>query len=381
MLLYVGRLNIQKNLHSLLRLLAVVRREVADTHLCVVGDTDDIGLHEFGVRTTGYVAWLQALARELGVADAVTFHGPLFGQDLAEMYAAADVLVNLSVYHRENFGLSQAEGHACGLPVVCTDWGGFKDVGLPGQTGYRLDAVLTKHGIRVDWLTGARHVVTLLRNSDLRASMGAHAAAWARASVTIPVVGQLLHEIVAPPQRPGTRHAPAGATAAVYTPSFFASRYEKHKEECGWYAAPPPGGVTPARWYPRMFEGRDYLLYETLMQPYATRRAEEIPAAALHPASLPYFASGVNLDAARLLIRDQDPIWPHQRFLSPEEWAVVQQVTGTASVQAIMETLAHQRASAGDAVVRTLLWQLHVDGFVLFASPMDGHSVGDMSWA
>jgi len=42
LLLYVGRLNIQKNLHSVFRLLAAVRREVADTHLCVVGDTDDI---------------------------------------------------------------------------------------------------------------------------------------------------------------------------------------------------------------------------------------------------------------------------------------------------------------------------------------------------
>ncbi len=379
LLLYVGRLNIQKNLHSVFRLLAAVRREVADTHLCVVGDTDDIGLHEFGVRTTGYRAWLHTLAHDLGVADAVTFHRPLFGQDLAALYAAADVLVNLSVYHRENFGLSQAEGHACGLPVVCTDWGGFKDVVRPGLTGYRVDAVLIKHGIRVDWATGARHVITLLQNPDLRASMSTQAAAWARASVTIPVVGRQLHQIVVPSRRSRTPHSRAATTAPVYTPSLFASRYEQHKHECGWYAAPPSGATPPAPWSPRMFEGHDYGLYETLMQPYATRLAEEIPADALDPSSLPYFALGVDLDATRLLLTDQDPIWPHCRFLSREEWAVVQQVTGTASVQTITETWTRQSSSAEGAAVRTLLWRLHVEGFVLFAPPLDRDSVVETS--
>lgn len=251
----------------------------------------------------------------------------------------------------------------------------------PGLTGYRVDAVLTKHGIRVDWATGARHVITLLQNPDLRASMSTQAAAWARASVTIPVVGRQLHQIVVPARRSRTPHSRAATTAPVYTPSLFASRYEQHKHECGWYAAPPSGATPPAPWSPRMFEGHDYGLYETLMHPYATRLAEEIPADALDPSSLPYFASGVDLDATRLLLTDQDPIWPHRRFLSREEWAIVQQMTGTASVQTITETWTRQSSSAEGAAVRTLLWQLHVEGFVLFAPPMDRDSVVETSLA
>ncbi len=118
LLLYVGRLNIQKNLHTLLRLLAHVRQRVPDTHLCLVGEEDDIGLWEFGARNTGYLRWLNQLAGELEVREAITFVHPLFGDDLARLYGAADVLVNLGFYHRENFGLAQAEAQACGVPVV-----------------------------------------------------------------------------------------------------------------------------------------------------------------------------------------------------------------------------------------------------------------------
>ncbi|MCW5850129.1 MAG: glycosyltransferase [Anaerolineae bacterium] len=71
LILYVGRLNIQKNLHTLLQLLTTVRREVPEAHLCLVGEDDDIKQGEFGVHNTGYVAWLGSLAEELGVAEHV----------------------------------------------------------------------------------------------------------------------------------------------------------------------------------------------------------------------------------------------------------------------------------------------------------------------
>src|SRR5262249_45432751 len=197
LLLYVGRLNVQKNLHTLLRLLAEVRRTFPEARLCLVGEEDDIVLGEFGVRNTGYVEWLHHLAAELGVADGVTFVEPRFGEDLAQVYAAADVLVNLSFYHRENFGLSQAEAQACGTPVVCTAWGGFKDVVRHGETGYLVDAILTKHGIRVDWATGAHHLVRLLTDARLRAWMGKRAAQMARERFSVAALARALDGVVA----------------------------------------------------------------------------------------------------------------------------------------------------------------------------------------
>ena len=375
LLLYVGRFNIQKNLHSVLRLLAAVRHEVPQTQLCLVGEEDDTVLGEFGARNTGYVAWLHTLARELGVADAVTFRGPLFGPDLAALYQTADVVVNLSVYHRENFGLSQAEAQACGVPVVCTAWGGFKDVVRPGQTGYLVDAVLSKHGVRVDWATGAQHVITLLQNRDLHAQMSSQAAAWAQVSLTIPVVAQHLHEIMASQRHMSARRSHGAEGSPTYTPSPFARRYERHKAACGWYAETPATREIPARWYPRLFEGRDYGLYETLMEPYATRRAADVQPGDLDRSSIPYFPAGVDLDATRQVIADRDPLWPHQRFLTPEEWAVVQQVTGTDPINALLARLTRQDFHGGDAAVRLILWRLHVDGFLLFSPPTDDPQV------
>ncbi|MFL5802868.1 MAG: hypothetical protein ACJ8CR_14140, partial [Roseiflexaceae bacterium] len=47
------------------------------------------------------------LAADLGLTAHLTFAGVQLGEDLARLYAAADVFVNVSVYHRENFGLAQ----------------------------------------------------------------------------------------------------------------------------------------------------------------------------------------------------------------------------------------------------------------------------------
>lgn len=151
LLLYVGRLNVQKNVHSLLRMFAKVLEYKNDAYLCIVGEEDDIAFGEFHVRNTGYLDWLHTVSNDLRISEKVKFVGPLFGDDLANMYSAADITVNIGFYHRENFGLSQAEAASCGIPVVCTCWGGFKDVVQNGRTGYFIDAVVTKNGIRVDW--------------------------------------------------------------------------------------------------------------------------------------------------------------------------------------------------------------------------------------
>src|SRR5262249_60275724 len=83
LLLYVGRLNIQKNLHTLLRLFALVRTVLPTAHLCLVGEEADIVLAEFQVRNTGYVEWLQHQATDFGLSDHLPLFGAPFGEDLA----------------------------------------------------------------------------------------------------------------------------------------------------------------------------------------------------------------------------------------------------------------------------------------------------------
>jgi hypothetical protein len=358
LLLYVGRLNIQKNLHSLLRLFAAVRTVLPTAHLCLVGEEDDVVLGEFQVHNTGYVAWLRQLAADLGLTAHLTFAGVQVGEDLARLYAAADVLVNVSVYHRENFGLAQAEAQACGVPVVCTAWGGFKDVIREGQTGYLIDAVMTKHGIRVDWATGAQRVIALLTNPALHAQMRIQAQTWAKQRFSNAAFVAALAPIVSMQRQdePGVREA-----QPAYEPSAFARRYETHKRRCGWYATDEQ---LRQRWYPTMFQGRDYRFYEILLGPYATYQAASLSARAIHGTWLPYAVGGIQLDLVRRLIIDRDPIWPQRQFLSVLAWDILQTVDGVTPVDEMIARLSAQHYTAKD--VRTGLWHLYVDGFILF---------------
>ena len=316
-------------------------------------------LGEFGVRNTGYVAWLQQLAGELNVAEHVTFVGGRMGQELADLYAAADVLVNCSLYHRENFGMAQAEAQACGLPVVCSAWGGFKDVVRAGETGYLMDAVMTKRGMRVDWLTGATRVAALLAQPEELARMRRQATAWAQQRFSDAALVAAVRPILA-----ASHTDPAAHTAGqpAYAPSAFARRYEAHKRRCGWYATDEQ---RQRRWYPAMFSGTDYRLYERLFASYATYQATTYSADAIEGPWIPYNPSGIDVDALRQVIVTQDPIWPQHQDLDPLRWALVQAADGAATMDDLISRLAAQGYSA-DAV-RTGLWQLWVDGVLLLA--------------
>ncbi len=53
-------------------------------------------------------------------------------------WAAADMFVSLSDNIQETFGLSPIEAMAAGLPVVVTDWDGYKDTVRDGVDGFRI---------------------------------------------------------------------------------------------------------------------------------------------------------------------------------------------------------------------------------------------------
>jgi glycosyltransferase involved in cell wall biosynthesis len=60
-------------------------------------------------------------------ADHVRLVGVLTGQDLADFYAACDVLVLPSVNYTETFGLVQVEAMICGTPVVASNLPGVRE--------------------------------------------------------------------------------------------------------------------------------------------------------------------------------------------------------------------------------------------------------------
>lgn len=351
LLLYVGRLNIQKNLHGLLHLLHDVRHTNPEVHLAIVGETDDIGLAEFQVPNTGYTSYLHALARGLDVDSAVHLVGPAFGDDLGALYRTADLVVNLGFYHRENFGLSQAEAQACGTAVICSAWGGFRDVAEDGHTGILVDASMTRHGIRVNWADAADAVSDLLSDRRRLQHMGSRAAEHAAAQFSIEVFSERLRSVA-------SRLATAPSTAGTaLRPSDLATSYLHHGNARGW-SDPHADG-----WEPPMYSGDDYAIYRSLLEPYCSSTVD-LDASDIALDATPVRAGPWTLDHDRRRLTHDDPIWPHQKFLSAESWNVALHLDGARTVRDIADEAELPTDAVQHAVAR-----LHREGFVLLRAP------------
>jgi len=115
-LLAVSRLDRRKGLDTAVRALADLPPEAT---LEVLGRGDD-----------GYRRELEALARELGVADRVRL-GAAERAEMAGRYAAADAFLFTSRWS-EPFGLTPLEAMACATPVVATAVGGTAEFLVDG---------------------------------------------------------------------------------------------------------------------------------------------------------------------------------------------------------------------------------------------------------
>lgn len=103
--LFMGRLHPIKNLPTLLRAWAEVRPE--GWILKLAGSDEE-----------GHQAELEALAKELGIADQVEFLGPRYGTGKEELFRASELVFLVS--HSENFGIAVAEALAYGIPVIAS---------------------------------------------------------------------------------------------------------------------------------------------------------------------------------------------------------------------------------------------------------------------
>ena len=56
----------------------------------------------------------------------------------ADAWACADIFCSLSDNHQETFGLTPIEAMAAGLPVVVSDWNGYRDTVRDGIDGFRV---------------------------------------------------------------------------------------------------------------------------------------------------------------------------------------------------------------------------------------------------
>jgi glycosyltransferase involved in cell wall biosynthesis len=109
-LLAVGAVVPRKAYDILVRALGTLTDHV--WHLTIAGPTD---------RSAEGLANLQAAIGATGLGDRVTLVGPLNIEQLARLYASADLFVMPSLY--EGYGMALAEAMARGLPIVSTTGG------------------------------------------------------------------------------------------------------------------------------------------------------------------------------------------------------------------------------------------------------------------
>jgi D-inositol-3-phosphate glycosyltransferase len=132
-LLFVGRIQPLKAPDVLVRAVARLLAETPSLRhrlvVAVVGGPSGSGLAQPGS--------LQALARQLGVAEVMRFQPPVPQNGLPDWYRAADLTVVPS--YSESFGLVAIESQACGTPVVAAAVGGLRTAVDDGVSGLLVD--------------------------------------------------------------------------------------------------------------------------------------------------------------------------------------------------------------------------------------------------
>lgn len=148
-----GRVVEWKGQLEFLRATEHILKAVPQARALIIGDASDGDDH--------YLRELHQFVAERGIAEKVIFTG--YVADVAELYAAMDVVVHTSI-EPEPFGLVITEAMAYGVPVVASTLGAPREIIHDGVDGYLV------HPADTDKL--ASTVIDLLTNDELRKRMG-----------------------------------------------------------------------------------------------------------------------------------------------------------------------------------------------------------------
>ena len=150
-ILFLANLLKRKGLRFLLEAMPLIKEEVPNVRLDVVGG----GPGE---------QYFKTLADCLGVTSEVSFEGPVSHDETVKWFQQCDLYCLPSL--GEPFGVSVLEAMACGKPVVVTDAGGIPSFVENGRGGYLVP-------LR-DPASLAEAAIKILKNDSLAAQMGKH---------------------------------------------------------------------------------------------------------------------------------------------------------------------------------------------------------------
>lgn len=195
--LCVGRLNQQKNVHLVLRVIRQLVDMNRSVGLLIAGKEDASGFPELRWDNKGYEQDLKNLVDELGLQEHVHFLGNVGQQAMQDMYRMVDVHLTCSTFRTEDFGLAPVEAMAHGVPTVGPAWGGFWDTIQHCLTGYQIPAYVTSNGFRVDWKAAAYRVDQILTNAELRSHFQRNCKLYAQGNFTKALFRERLLDAIA----------------------------------------------------------------------------------------------------------------------------------------------------------------------------------------
>ncbi|MCP4580338.1 MAG: glycosyltransferase family 4 protein [candidate division Zixibacteria bacterium] len=147
----VRNLRPKYGLQFLIEAFSILRKSYKNIKLSIVGD--------------GFLRpELEVQVIKLGMADDVTFHGPVPNEQVVNYMKKFDIFAIPSVGQGETFGVAAVEAMATGLPVVASNIGGLPEVVDNGTTG-----LLVNPGSAED-LAGA--LESYITSSDTRLEHG-----------------------------------------------------------------------------------------------------------------------------------------------------------------------------------------------------------------
>jgi len=356
-LLYSGRLALEKNVHTTLRVFSLVQKLVPNTRLIIAGEGFIDAFLEFGSFSLSVRNTLERLVAKLGIdRNSVTFAGSKDKAELLELYNIADLLINMTLHHDENFGLAQVEAMACGTPVVGANWGGLKDTIVEGETGYKVSTAVTDSGVKLNWWEAVNKIVSLLNDGSKAQWMSRKCRDRAHSKYSLTQYRQNLKSILDDCRdRAGGRSEPLRA-------SEFARQF--------WDSCAPVWGAGVA--YKHGVSS--YRMYKELITPYAgTSSNGECAGRRLRPDhELCLAAPLVSSDEGSYEIND--PIYPLKITIPPEHRVAVNRVIDVLrdepviTVERLTAGLLAGQAGVSDAVE----WMIDA-GLILKTEPEIGH--------
>jgi glycosyltransferase involved in cell wall biosynthesis len=152
-ILYVGRLEFRKGVHTLIRSMAYVQQYLPETKLTFIG------------ADCGMKGYLLNKASQLKYPENILFVDQLPRDKLIEYYQKSTICVIPSIW--ENYPYVCLEAMACEKPIIASDIGGIKDMIINGHNGILVPPGSSK--------SLGEAIVNLLKDRHLRKKLGVNA--------------------------------------------------------------------------------------------------------------------------------------------------------------------------------------------------------------